>query len=235
MKDIKTVLITRPYDQAVILAHKIQSLGLKPILFPAIEINAIKFDSSIDLNKFNMIIFISPAAILNFHAQIKVLPAHLTVFTIGEDSAKIIEERAWPKAIYPHPESSREYLLKLPELESIQDQAVLIIEGKDGHPELKTVLESRGARVSNLAVYERILPTPKVLPNLDEIELVISTSQESLKNLVILFGPAIKTKKLLVSSQKLIDLAKSLGFSEKPILAQNAGDSAIIQALPIQA
>jgi uroporphyrinogen-III synthase len=235
MKNIKTILITRPLDQAALLAHKIKSLGLKPVIFPAIEIKEIKFNSHIDFNKFNIIVFISPSAILNFYAQIKILPKHLTIFTMGEDSAKMIEELGWPQAIYPRSHFNRDSLLQLPELQDIAQKSILIITGKNRTPELETVLISRGANITPLVVYERQLPQPKNYPDLDEIDIVISTSQESLKNLVTLLGPTLKNKTLLVSSPKLVDLAKILGFSEKPILAQNAGDSAIIQALPIHA
>ncbi|HEV2523522.1 MAG TPA: hypothetical protein VGU44_00120, partial [Gammaproteobacteria bacterium] len=103
----------------------------------------------------------------------------------------------------------------------------------NGNPELKVTLESRGAKVSSLKVYEQTLPQPKKLPELDTIDIAICTSQEGLKNLVVLFGPTIKNKPLLLSSQKLVALAKSLNFTGRIFLAENAGDSALIKALPI--
>lgn len=230
---MKTVLITRPLDQAKVLAEKLTQLNYTPIIFPAIEINPVNFDSTVDLNRFEDIIFVSPAAILNFHSLVKKLPKHLRIFTMGEDSAKIIGDLGWSKAIHPKMTFNRESLLKLPELAHISQKSVLIIEGKNGTPELKMTLELRGAKVSSLIVYERTLPHPKKLPELDTIDIVICTSQEGLKNLVTLFGPAIKHKPLLLSSQKLIALAKTLDFTGRIFLAENAGDSALIKALPI--
>ena len=232
---MKTILITRPLGQAKSLSEKLTQLNFKPIIFPAIEIQAINFDANINLNKFNIIIFISPAAITHFSDKIKILPKNLSVFTIGETSAKMIEQLHWPKAVYPKSHFSRENLLALPELQHVFGQSILIIDGKTANDDLKVMLESRGALVSRLAVYERALPQPKKLPRLDAIDIIISTSQGSLRNLVTLLGPTLKTKQLLVSSQKLVDLAATLGFTEKPLLAQNAGDDAIIQALPISA
>ncbi|HEV2613980.1 MAG TPA: uroporphyrinogen-III synthase [Gammaproteobacteria bacterium] len=233
MKKIKTVLITRPCDQAKLLAEKLKQLNLQPIMFPAIEIKPVNFNAQIDLNKFHSLIFVSPAAIINFHSHIRKIPSHLRIFTMGEDSAKVIEQLGWPKAIYPLSHFSRENLLKLPELQQLSHQAVLIIEGKNGNPELKTILESRGATVSSLIVYERTLPQPKKLPELDTIDIAICTSQEGLKNLVALLGSDIKTKPLLLSSQKLVALAKTLDFTGRIFLAENAGDNALIKALPI--
>jgi uroporphyrinogen-III synthase len=232
MRNIKTVLITRPKDQAEILANKLRHLGFTPLIFPAVEIKSVNFDSKINLATFNKIIFVSPSAILNFHSQIKTLPAQVKIFTMGEDSARLVEELGWPTPFYPIKSFNRESLLHMSELQNITKESLLIITGKNRSPELETVLNSRGADITTLEVYERTLPHPKNLPHLNEIDLIICTSQESLKNLVTLLGPTLKTKTLLVSSQKLVDLAKILGFEEKPLLAQNAGDSAIIQALP---
>jgi len=235
MNSIKTILITRPLDQAKSLAKKLTQLNFKPIIFPAIEIHAINFDANINLNKFNMIIFVSPAAVIRFSSHIKTLPNHLKIFTIGEDSAALIKELGWTAPIHPYPHFSREALLNLPEMQNVSQIPILIVEGKNGNNELATSLKLRGATVSQLLVYERMLPQPKQLPNLDTVDIVIATSEQSLNNLVLLLGPTIKDKILLVSSQKLVDLAASLGFTEKPLLAQNAGDNAIIQALPISA
>jgi len=227
-----SVLITRPREQAESLAQKLLQLNIAPLVFPTIEIKSVNFKAEINLNKYNILIFVSPAAIIHFAAHIKKIPSQLKIFTMGEDSAKMIEELGWPKALYPHNHFSREHLLQLPELQQLSHQAVLIIEGKNGSPELHTHLESRGAKVSHLITYERTLPQPKKLPELDTIDITICTSQEGLKNLVTLLGPDIKTKPLLLSSQKLASLAKTLGFTGRIFLAENAGDNALIQALP---
>ena len=75
---MKTILITRPLGQAKSLSEKLTQLNFKPIIFPAIEIQAINFDANINLNKFNIIIFISPAAITHFSDKIKILPKNLS-------------------------------------------------------------------------------------------------------------------------------------------------------------
>lgn len=230
---LKNILITRPLEQAQILADKLKALNFNPVIFPAIEIKPIKFELP-NLDKINILIFVSPAAIQSFSQQIKHIPAPIQIFTMGEDSANTIKNLHlnWPQAIYPKNHFNRESLLNLPELQIITDKNILIITGKTSSPELADTLTSRGAHINQLVTYESLLPHPKNIPPLQSIDLIIATSQTGLRNLLALFGPELRTKPLLVSSPKLVKLAEELGFVHPPLLAKNAGDNALIQALP---
>lgn len=228
---MKSVLITRTVELATPLAHEMRALSFEPIIFPTIEITSLAFDTTINLNAFKFIIFISPAAIHNFSAHIKTLPAHLKIFTMGEDSAALIRALGWPTAIYPPIEFNREGLLHLPELNHLADMPILLVEGNPSNHLLATALRSRGANVTQCFVYERTLPQPTAYPDIDTIDIIVVTSEQSLKNLVELLGSAVKSKRLLLSSARLGNIAKNLGFSQKPLFAQNAGNRAILEAL----
>ncbi len=226
-----SVLITRPLESATILAGKIKSLHCTPIIFPTIEIHPVSFNTQLNFNLFHQIIFVSRAAIIHFAAYIKSLPSHIKIFTMGEDSAGLIKELGWQSAIYPPLHFSREGLLDLPEMQNVSQTPLLIIEGENSNNLLADALKIRGATVTQLFVYKRVLPQPQSRPNVAEIDIIMATSEESLKNLVALLGPEVKQKTLLLSSQRLVNIAKNMDFSQKPVLAKNAGDSALLEAL----
>jgi uroporphyrinogen-III synthase len=232
---MKRILITRPQASAVSLAEKIkvQLNNIEPIIFPAIEIMAVTENpfADINLNQINSIIFISPAAVENTAVFISTLPEHIKLFSIGQDSAEKIQALYLKKAIFPKDQFNSERLLNLKAFQDITNQNIIICKGAGGNNLILDTLTARGANVIEVIVYTRCLPKPEIFPDLSKIDLIISTSGESLHNLILLLGEAVKEKQLLVSSEKLKILAKTLGFKYPPLLAKNAGDEAIISKL----
>ncbi|MDX2163904.1 MAG: uroporphyrinogen-III synthase [Gammaproteobacteria bacterium] len=226
---MKTVLITRTASDNFI--NHIKILNFNPIIFPTIETKPINFNAKINLHEFKIIIFISPAAITHFSNQIKTLPADLKIFTMGEDSAGLVKSLGWNPPTYPLKNYSRNGLLDLPELQNVSDISVLIIEAQNSNNILAAELTSRGAHVTQLFAYEKVLPKPATYPNLENIDIIIATSETGLNNLVTLLGPDVKHKTLLLSSERLVSVAKKAGFTQKPLLAQNASENALLQAL----
>jgi len=237
-------LITRPLSSAINLrdkiAKKIKNINI--IIFPAIDIIEIKSEilSQIDLSQIDMMIFISPAAVehsANFIKKIKNKKNHIIIFSIGKDTAGKIGESglAWSKVIYPTEKFNSEALLDLKELKEITNKNIMIFKGAGGNASLSEMLKAREANVIEAVVYERRLPKPDILPDLNHIDLILCTSSESMNNLISLLGDAVKEKRLLVSSEKLVLSAKTLGFKQTPLLAQNAGDEALIDALSLNA
>lgn len=241
------ILITRPLSSAITLRDKIakQSKNINTIIFPAIDIietnSAIL--SQIDLSQIDMMIFISPAAveysapyistISNANANTNSIKNHIKLFSIGKDTAEKIQKLGldWSKAIYPSEKFNSESLLDLKELKEIKNKNIIIFKGAGGNPTLSDTLKARGANVIEAIVYKRCLPKSDILPDLDHIDLILCTSSESMNNLISLLGNAVKEKRLLVSSERLVLLAKTLGFKFTPLLAQNAGDEALVAAL----
>lgn len=249
-------LITRPLSSAHSLRDKIaqrtQNKDINMILFPVIEIRKLNFSPKLDskllelrinISQIDMMIFVSPAAVEHSLRYIQTLfISHqiqientIKLFTIGKDTAEKIENSgfAWHKVIYPSEKFNSEALLALEELNAINitNKNIIIFKGAGGNPVLTETLRTRGANVIEAVVYARHLPKPNKLPDLNNIDLILCTSSESMNNLISLLGEAVKEKRLLVSSERLILLAKTLGFKPTPLLAQNAGDEALIAAL----
>jgi uroporphyrinogen-III synthase len=98
-------------------------------------------------------------------------------------------------------------------------------------------LRARQAAVHEVDVYRRIMP-PIALGNIlfqKNISIIVCTSGEGLQNLVKMLGEESRTwlqdMRLLVVSERLAVQAKALGFVKMPIIADNATDNAIVNAL----
>jgi uroporphyrinogen-III synthase len=230
-----SILITRPLFSAHRLAEKIkaETKHIQPVIFPVIEI--IDADLPLDLSCIScidMIIFISPIAVEKSGFSLSKLRDDIKIFAIGKGTAEKIQQHDWRgEVIFPQAKFNSEALLDLNELKEIKNKKILICKGEGGNTLLSETLRARGANVRKINVYKRILPKPAALPDLNMIDLILCTSQESMNNLICLLGESVKQKRLLVSSEKLKTLAKTLGFKLTPLLAENAGDTALINAM----
>jgi uroporphyrinogen-III synthase len=232
---MKRILITRPRSSAVALAEKISARtnNFLPVIFPAIEIIPVETDpfSTLSWPQIDYVIFISPAAVESAARFITSFPAHITLFATGADSAAKVRALSLGRALFPYPVFNSEALLNLKELENPAHQTIVICKGAGGNSLLFETLSKRKAKVVEIVLYHRCLPHPAALPDLNTIDVIISTSSESLHNLIVLFGDAVKKKQLLVSSERLKILVKSAGFELPALLAKNAGDDALIDAI----
>jgi uroporphyrinogen-III synthase len=239
-----SVLITRPIETALTLAKEIEkhSARFKPIIFPAIEIkdsiDRQKTQSvfhQLSFNDYDLIIFISPTAVEKFAKLAKTyhynFPFNIPHFCVGKDTASVIEKKLFTQAIFPEEKYNSEALLKLNALQEVAGKKILICQGKGGNPLIQESLSQRGADITPLVLYERTAPKPAKLPDLNSIDLIICTSQESLRNLMSLFQEPLKNKLFLFSSEKLKAQGIQLGLKYPPILVKHAGNEAILEAL----
>lgn len=246
----RRILITRPLGSAKPLAQQIKkmSLNLHPVIFPAIEIRA-RYDrvskvnerilNQLKKNFYEIVIFISPTAVemfAQFLQKNKLSSRSLNLkqcdcYAVGKETALSVLKHLSLRARYPQKKYDSEHLLTLNTLQKVSGKTILICRGKGGNPQMNESLVKRQAKVSSLILYERIIPQPAFLPNLENIDLIVCTSQQSLINLVKLFKGSIKNKQFLVSSDKLVSLGKQLGLKHRPTLVKHAGNEAILDAL----
>ncbi|PTC00069.1 uroporphyrinogen-III synthase, partial [Thalassospira xiamenensis] len=76
-------------------------------------------------------------------------------FSVGPSSARVTANYARQPVCCPWREHNSEALLKLPELQRLQNQNWLIIRGEGGRELLADTLSARGARVAHWPVYKR--------------------------------------------------------------------------------
>ena len=119
-------------------------------------------------------------------------------------------------------------------------KGIVIFRGEGGREALGDTLRARGARIGHAIVYRRSKPAfcPDDLLQYwtrGEIQAVIATSNENLQNLFAMVGaagqPWLLNTPLVVVSERARSLALQLGFSQPPLLAREASDAAIVQAL----
>jgi len=223
------ILVTRPKAQAQMLAQKIAELGFTPVIFPAIEIKPL--EKLPDLSNIEYLVFTSPAAADRFLAENPSINSSVVLFATGKDTALKLSQAGFNPVFYPAEAASAVSLLALKELQAVAGQKILICKGKGGNPLIAETLKERGAMVREANLYERYCPRVEQLPSLEEIDWIICTSAEALKNLIALFGEKIKNKKFVISSERLKEALIAEGIKTTPRLAKQATDEALLAVL----
>lgn len=243
----KIILITRPLHQASALYEGICRMGDEALLFPTIEISPPDdfhslYEAIQSLEKFEIAIFTSANAVIHTFPFLpkklpRNLPANLKVASIGPATTRALEERGIKVAFTSPPPFSTESLLSLKEFQKLANKKIVIFTGMNGRELLQTMLKSRGASVQVAMSYKRILPSVSGLADMlekcENVDIITGTSLESLKNLLLLLGSKknlLFQKPIIVVSERLVKLAKTLGF-KKIILTKNASDQAILEAI----
>ncbi|MDJ0861427.1 MAG: uroporphyrinogen-III synthase [Gammaproteobacteria bacterium] len=244
------VVVTRPANQAAHLSALLEAAGARVFRFPAIAIvpprDTDRLEAVLDrLAQFQIAVFVSANAVdwgERYLDMFGGLPASLKVAAVGRGTASALQERGLAPDLVPAERYDTEALLALPEFQesAVSGQRVLILRGEGGRELLADTLYARGAEVEYAEVYRRVRPgidPGKLLEPLakGEVDVIIVTSGEGLRNLLDMVGDAARQwlyhTPLLVVSERLADLARSMGFRVAPIVAARAGDEELVEAL----
>ena len=216
------ILVTRPTHQAVNLCNAIRALGGVPILFPTLEIESLEDKADLvaatsQLEKYDLVIFTSANAVLNVMPYWSVSPvSDLVVAAIGPATMQILAQYKIRADVLPVNSYNSEGLLNHPQLLHSEGKKVMIFSGVGGRILLADALKQRGAEVTQVAVYRRILPQQNSdiwtkIWHSGDVDIIISTSNESLRNLLNLAGTASRHwllgLPLLVISQRMASFA----------------------------
>jgi uroporphyrinogen-III synthase len=244
------VLVTRPEPQASELSQLIENAGGVAVNFPTIE-----FAPPLDMDSFHdainhlgnqeWLIFISPHAV---YASVPFIrqrwpefPPQVKFAAVGEGTAKALFEAGYNVAAVPENQWNSEGLLAMPVFQpsQISEQKVAIIRGVGGREYLDKVLAERGARVTPVIAYQRVLPQIDVTDYLSmlkqhRIDVIVCTSFEGVRNLKILFGQTgwtyLQVLPIIVMSERIKMLARDLGF-QTIWVSRNASQTAILELL----
>ncbi|MEJ2610239.1 MAG: uroporphyrinogen-III synthase [Candidatus Thiodiazotropha sp.] len=237
------ILVTRAVHQARTLAQQIEACHGRAVLLPAIDIQPLQDQGNavaLLQQPWDWMIFVSPNAV-RYTLQMEVLNDRQQaagIGAVGESTAKLLQQAGLSVDLLPQQGYDSEGLLSLPELVHAQGKRVLIIRGKGGRPLLGDTLKARGAKVSYAEVYQRVRPDIPVISLLQswkqDIQLVTTTSNEVLKNLVVMLGEVgwsqLSQTPLLVISERMQHEAQRLGF-DKVIRASGADDQSLMAAI----
>ena len=242
------VLVTRPRDQAEHLAHLIEARGGEAIRFPVIEIVEPKDTQALNaiidrLKDFDMAIFISPNAVnrvMNLILARGGLPPTLRVACVGRGSARELEHFGIETAIVPEGRFDSETLLELPALQAVKGKRIVIFRGEGGRELLGDTLRARGAEIEYAECYRRARPDADTASLLQrwtrgEIDIVIATSVDGLRNLFDMVGkagqPWLLRTPVVVISERMAQVCRELGFKTEARVAATAGDEAMVEAI----
>ncbi|HET7832268.1 MAG TPA: uroporphyrinogen-III synthase [Gallionella sp.] len=235
------IVVTRPRDQAVQLAQRIEQAGGVPLLFPLLDIEAVPDNPTLQqqiarLDQFNLAIFISPNAVHYGMAAIHAnghLPRHLKIATVGQGSARALRGLGVAEVIAPVERFDSEGLLALPELQQVAGWRILIFRGNGGRELLGETLRARGATVEYACCYQRSKPQFDVGALLSSAPDVITvTSSEALMYLWHMLdsqASALRATPLFVPHARIAELAREQGWQEVHVTP--AGDDGLLAGL----
>lgn len=221
------IIVTRPPNQAEFLLSQLSALDLDSIKvthLPLIEI--VPIASCLPKGDFDKAIFISANAASFFNHWERL--DNSTLFGVGKATAAAIQSQTQCPVAYPE-EMNAEGLLALPQLQRVSKDKIIIVKGEDGRPLLQQALAERGAQVTTLDVYQRKIPNWESQKNIahqsSPQNVWVVTSAQAIDHLYRIQGlsehPNHATK-LIVSSDRLVELASQKGFT---IFGQSSGAS----------
>jgi uroporphyrinogen-III synthase len=236
------ILITRPLAQTENLKTLLEASDIDYAFFPAFKVK--KISTEVLSQKYDVIIFISVNAV-NYAEDYynKIFTGIFKIFAVGPITAKKLIDKGIKVDCYPKFNASSKELLAMQECLELSGKNILIVRGKGGSETLKENL-SKFNQVDYLEVYERV---PCKFTNLhaESLEVflnspegvLMASSNESLYSIVNLFKShsfnsfnELKSRKLIVFSQKIKVLADKLGFVNIKVTL-NPSDQDLIDVL----
>lgn len=242
-----TIMVTRPEASGKQLCHEIEAAGGKAIHCPTIAFKPLLTESALkaalaSLETYDWLIFISPQAVSSVASLLSSLKKQLAtvrIAAVGPGTKAALAALHFTNIAAPTQQEGSEGLLELPELQSVNQQQIAIIRGDGGRQYLADTLRERGAHVSYVATYQRIIPEHAMRTYQDrllqgEITAIVCTSYEGIKNLKEMMGDAawhvLQQMPIVVVSERIKVLAHHLGF-QTIWVANNASHDAILETL----
>jgi uroporphyrinogen-III synthase len=239
------ILISRPGDRALPLRRAIEALGAEVVELAAMRLEVLPETTEmrqawLDFDQYHRVVAVSPFAARCVADELDrywpQLPIGPHFYAVGTGTARVLHDRLGVRVHVPPvgEENTSEALLTLPSLQDLAHQRVLMAAGEGGRALLGEEFARRGARVTRLALYRRVLAAPCVraseyLAGGNFTALVVS-SGELLEHLAGWCSSVALNQPLIVSSRRLATLAQTLGYSY-PIVAQGATPVALADAV----
>jgi len=162
---MKTVLVTRPKDQAASFVQKLEQYGLNSIVFPTIEIRPVSGWKVPDLTQFDGLFFTSPNSVTFFMGQLLRESSEelknlqqLKVWAVGKTTAQDlalhgIKTEPLPKI------SDAVTLMEEIDSSTITGHSFLFLRGSLSLGTIPEVIKKRGGSCVELTVYENLPPS----------------------------------------------------------------------------
>ncbi len=244
----RTLVVTRPLEQADALCQRIEAGGGRAIRFPVLAIGPAQDFAELEaivprLDEFDFAFFVSPNAIhhaLEFVLARRTWPPGLRTATVGKGSEKVLVQRGFSDAVVPQDGFDSESVLALPEFSAaaVRGRKVLIFRGDGGRDLIRDTLRARGAEVEYVTCYRRSRPQLDPARLLEpaargELDGLLLTSSEGVRNLKVMLGEtamhALRNVVVFASHARIGAEARAAGFVS--VIETDAGDDGLLQAL----
>lgn len=244
----KTIMVTRPREQAGELGEAISAQGGLPWYFPLLEIAPATDPAPLaaaagQLADYSFAIFVSPNAVQ--HALPALLadqawPASLQPLAVGPSTVKALAAAGISNCLCPQERFDSEALLALPELapQQVAGKRVAILRGNGGRELLGDTLVARGARVDRIPCYQRSGPgagKDELAESLrtGSLDALTVSSSEALGYLLELVGADLFARlsalPLFVPHARIAEKARALGFQR--VLLTAPADAGMLAGL----
>jgi uroporphyrinogen-III synthase len=237
------IVVTRPGLQAVALAHRLESLGARPIVFPTVVIlppvdPAPLAAALARLATYDFAVFVSGNAAEHVLAGVSAWPAATRAVAPGPGTAATLAARNVHDVLVPVTSYDSEGLLALPELREVARKRFIVFRGEGGRELLGDTLTARGAQVDYAASYRRTKPTTGAQVLVDawrenRIDAITVTSNEGLDNLWSMLNAAarehLRATPTFAPHSRIVLRARALGIRE--VIETAAGDAGLIARL----
>lgn len=244
----RTIVVTRPLEQASHLCRAIEAQGGATMCFPVLAVGPALDQSAFGpvaerLDQFDLAFFVSPNAVryaLDGLLAERNWPPRLRVATVGKGSERALVARGFNDVIAPVGGFDSEAVLALPEFsaEAVRGRNVLVLRGDGGRDLLGATLVERGARVEYLACYRRYCPAldPAVLLDpvrAGTVDALVLTSSEGVRNLARIVGvegvSLLAAVPVFASHPRIAAQCRELGLGA--VIETEAGDEGLLCAL----
>lgn len=252
--DEPLVIITRPVQQATVLAARLSVSGRRTQIFPLLEILPLDDHTELDatltnLSAYALVAFVSPNAVDAVFRRLQHWPPGLPIAVMGAGSRAalaahgVTDENA--KIISPtnHERTDSETLLDELDFAALRGQQVLIVRGESGRELLADALRARAVSVKQVAAYRRMAPEftsqrrqTLALLLAQENDWVITSSEAlgTLMTWVQQLSPEegvakMQQQHIVVPHARIAETAQYLGFQS--ITLTGSGDEHLLVAL----
>jgi len=248
--DNTRVLVTRPREQSEELQALIEEAGGKALSLPLLAIEASADAESKQrcqfISGYDWVIFISQNAVR--HA-LSLLPSNnwtdsTAVAAVGRTTTNALRQVGLPVDVHPDDSMNSEGLLEALADESLSGKKILIIRGVGGREALAEGLREKKALVDYAEVYRRVCPdinSQQLAQLIDEgIDVISIASGETCQNLASIIKTAaitdtqkqqLRSRPLIVVSERIKTLAEQLGFSAKIVVANEPDNKGLLKAI----
>ncbi len=248
------VVVTRPAPQGRVMAQRIAELGLKPVMFPLLEIHPLANLAALDqalasVHDYAMVVFVSPNAIDAALPRIGAWPAGVSIGVVGEGSRRRLAHYGVTSAnadiVSPGAgeRMDSETLLRKIDLARLRGRRALVVRGETGRELLTDALRVAGVEVTQLAAYRRSAPVMddarrQTLQQLaatqntwimTSSEAVCILTQQAEQSLGVPGLRQIQQQSVLVSHARIGEVAELLGFTK--VMHCDPGDDALLDGL----